>query len=353
MMIVRPINQADYPALYKVAVASGHGFMSLPADEGLLKAKISRSESAFTGEPTQPGNDSYLFVLEDSDSGEIVGTSGIESSIGLNDPVYHYCVGKVTHASRDLGICNTIDTLTLGNDYNGATELCSLFLHDAARTGCNGRLLSRCRFLFIAQHAQYFSDTLIANMRGVSDSEGNSPFWSCLQEYFFAMDFTEAVHRAGGGKRNFIADLVPRHPIYVSLLNPQAQAVIGQTHSETVPALKLLQAEGFTHRGYVDIFDAGPVLEAKRDAVHSISHSQEYTVSIGTPDSEELNIVCNTARAGFRATLATVGIDQPSRHACIHKATANALGVEEGQTIRGIPLDSRAFTLNKEYKRRA
>lgn len=33
MMLIRPIRANDYPALYQMAVESGHGFTSLPVNE--------------------------------------------------------------------------------------------------------------------------------------------------------------------------------------------------------------------------------------------------------------------------------------------------------------------------------
>ena len=79
MMVIRPIRADDYPALYSIAVESGHGFTSLPVNDELLMRKISRSEQSFNKQVSSPGDEGYLFVLEDTQSGEIVGTTGIVS----------------------------------------------------------------------------------------------------------------------------------------------------------------------------------------------------------------------------------------------------------------------------------
>jgi arginine N-succinyltransferase len=57
-----------------------------------------------------------------------------------------------------------------------------------------------------------------------------------------------------------VAELMPRHPVYVNLL-PERRAAIGEVHDDTQPARVLLEQEGFRYEGYVDIFDAGPTLE--------------------------------------------------------------------------------------------
>ena len=177
MIIIRPIQSSDYDALHRIAVESGHGFTSLPVNEELLKKRISHAEVSFKSIVSQPGNEGYLFVMEDTETGAVVGTSGIESAVGLDDAFYHYHLGKVVHSSRELNIYNTVETLSLCNDYTGASEICTLFLSETHRKNRNGRFLSRFRFLFMAEHTERFAETVIAEMRGVSDENGESPFW--------------------------------------------------------------------------------------------------------------------------------------------------------------------------------
>ncbi|WP_348687063.1 arginine N-succinyltransferase, partial [Rheinheimera aquimaris] len=119
MMVIRPIRADDYPALYDIAVESGHGFTSLPVNDELLMRKISRSEQSFSKNVSGPGDEGYLFVLEDTETGEICGTSALEAAVGLDDAFYHYHLGKVVHSSRSLGVYKTVDILTLCNDYTG------------------------------------------------------------------------------------------------------------------------------------------------------------------------------------------------------------------------------------------
>jgi arginine N-succinyltransferase len=260
MIIVRPIKKSDLEALHQIAIDSGHGFTSLPVNEELLQQRINHAEVSFAKEVTKAGNEGYLFVMEDTETGKVVGTSGVEAAVGLDDAFYHYHLGKVVHSSRELNIYNTVETLSLCNDYTGASEICTLFLSDSHRKNNNGRFLSRFRFLFIAEHKERFSDTIIAEMRGVSDDDGSSPFWNWLEEHFFSMDFPTADYLTGIGKKVFIAELMPKYPIYVNLLSKEAQEVIDKVHPKTVPALRLLEAEGFARRGYVDILMAAQQL---------------------------------------------------------------------------------------------
>jgi len=339
MIIIRPIQSSDYDALHRIAVESGHGFTSLPVNEKLLKSRISNSESSFVKDVTQPGNEGYLFVMEDTATGEVVGTTGIEAAVGLDDAFYHYHLGKVVHNSRELNIYNTVETLTLCNDYTGASEICTLFLSESHRKDGNGRFLSRCRFLFIAEHPERFADTVIAEMRGVSDEQGSSPFWQWLEEHFFSLDFPTVDYLTGIGKKVFIAELMPKYPIYVNLLSKEAQQVINKVHNKTVPALRLLEAEGFSRRGYVDIFDGGPTVEASRSTIKTVRESDKYQVIIGDIDEQDTNtvnkyIICNTQITAFRATQAVALLRETANQVVISQEVAQALQVSSDDWVR-------------------
>lgn len=337
MLVVRPITPHDYAALYTCAVESGHGFTSLPVDEGLLRRRIARAQEAFArAQVSEPGEEGYLFVMEDSASGEVVGCSAIEAAVGLSESFYHYRRGKEVHASRELSVYNEVETLTLCNDYTGVTELCTLFLRQPFRKHMNGRVLSRFRLLFMAEFKQRFSTTVIAEMRGVSDDLGNSPFWQWLQKNFFSIDFTQADYLTGIGEKTFIAELMPRHPIYVKLLSAEAQAVIGKVHQNTRPALAMLESEGFRCRGYIDIFDAGPTVEADLVNIRSVRDSRRLPVKIGVVSSTARYIICNTRLADFRAGQAQLDIH--SDHVVIEASVAAALRVIDGDLVRWVEL---------------
>lgn len=344
MNIIRPIRKADYDALKAIAVESGIGFTSLPVNDELLQRKIDRAESAFhKSNVTEPGDESYLFVMEDTATGEVVGTSGIEAAVGIDDAFYHYHLSKVVHASRELNIHNTVDILTFCNDYTGVTEICTLFLREQARGGINGRFLSKVRFLFMMEHRERFSETVIAEMRGVSDEKGRSPFWEWLETHFFSMDFPTADYLTGIGNKVFIAELMPKYPIYVNLLSEAAQNVIGKVHDKTRPALQLLEEEGFSCRGYVDIFDAGPTVEANLSHIRTAQSSLKLPVVIDDMAAAQgqTHYIINTSIDEFRAVAAEMTISEEQRVAVLSRQAAAALNVSEGELVRFAPVTFR------------
>jgi arginine N-succinyltransferase len=277
--------------------------------------------------------------MEDLATGQIMGTSGIESAVGLDDAFYHYRLSKVVHNSRELNVYNTVDLLTLCNDYTGVSELCTLFLREPYRSGLTGRTLSKFRFLFLAQHKKRFAQTVIAEMRGVSDENGNSPFWRWLEDHFFSMDFPTADYLTGIGQKVFIAELMPKYPVYVNLLSKDAQEVIGKVHHQTKPALKLLKSEGFTCKGYVDIFDAGPTVEAELSNIRTVRCSDTYDVVISDDIQGDQNIIlCNLSVENFRATLIQSELNKDEHQVKINAATAEALMVANGDAVRAAQL---------------
>jgi arginine N-succinyltransferase len=268
-----------------------------------------------------------------------VGTCGIEAAVGMEDAFYHYRLGTEVYHSQQIAVRNEVETLTLCHDYTGAAEVCTLYLKDAYRKGNNGRMLSRSRFLFLAQHPNRFGETVIAEMRGVSDDHGESPFYEWLQHHFLGIDFVEADYLSGLGKKAFMAEMMPRNPVYVCMLPKKAQKVIGEVHKNTKPALRLLQSEGFRFRNYVDIFDGGPTVECRLSDIKSVKRSRLLTVQIGKiHHTDHQYLISNTKLADYRATAARLSVSEDHDNVVLSPELANGLLVEEGQQIRVLEL---------------
>ena len=337
MMVIRPIERGDLSALMQLAGKTGGGLTSLPVDEKTLSARIERSLQTWQG--TLPkGEQGYVFVLEEAATGTVAGICAIEVAVGLNDPWYNYRVGTLVHASKELNVYNALPTLFLSNDHTGSSELCSLFLDPDWRKEGNGYLLSKSRFLFMAAFRDRFNEKVVAEMRGVIDETGFSPFWQSLGERFFSMEFSKADYLCGTGQKAFIAELMPKHPIYTYFLSPEAQAVIGQVHPHTAPARAVLEKEGFRYRNYVDIFDGGPTLECDIDRVRAIRKSRLVEVAEGQPAPGEWPacLVANEQYDQFRATL--VCVDPECERLVLTAAQLDALKCRAGDRIRMVRL---------------
>lgn len=334
-MIVRPVKVSDLPALMTLVEQAGPGFTTLPANEDRLAHRVRWAQRAFA-EQVERADADYLFVLED-DEQRVVGVSAMAGAVGLREPWYNYRLGVTVSSAPDLGIQRQIPTLFLNNELTGQSELCSLFLRHDQRNGSNGRLLSLGRLLFVAEFPHLFGEKMIAELRGSADENGCSPFWDSLGRHFFQMDFTHADHLSGLGNKAFIAELMPRQPLYTCLLTEQAQAAIGQTHPNTQPALKILQAEGFAHKGYIDIFDGGPVIEAPIRSIRTVRDSLELTLSLGTPDEQApLWLIHNRRLENCRISAAHGRLVGNSL--VVDRLTAKRLQLQPGNSVRAVLL---------------
>ncbi|MBI4774797.1 MAG: arginine N-succinyltransferase [Deltaproteobacteria bacterium] len=301
MVFVRPVSINDLDTLVRLAGKAGYGLTSLPADRELLRKRIAKSELSFASLAEEPGGETYTLVMEDRSTGEVIGTGSIVSKVGGFEPFYAYKLTVDVHESKALNVHREIPMLELVTQHSGPCEIGGLFMDPERRGHGNGRLMSLCRFLFMAEHGNMFEPLVTAEMRGVVDASGRSPFWEALGKLFFGIEYPRADYLSMKDKK-FIGELMPRHPIYVPLLPAEAQKVIGQVHENTRPAMKLLLDEGFSDSGMVDIFDAGPILTCALDQVRTIRQSVRTHVEsvVSDLDNASTFMISNTA-FDFRA----------------------------------------------------
>lgn len=334
MMLLRTAILSDLDAIEQLASGSGFGMTTFPKKRSLLEDRLRLSEASNRHTVHQPGNEYYFFVLEDPQTQHVVGTSAIVAYAGFSNPFYSYKISKESAVCHSLSKRNDDEVLHLVNDNQNCSELCTLFLDAAYRKKKNATLLSKSRLLFIANEPQRFQPTLIAEMRGLCDEEGRSPFWEALGRQFFHLPFEEADRLAAATNKQYIADLMPKHPIYVKLLPKEAQAAIGQAHPQTLPALHLLYKEGFSYKQYIDIFDAGPTIEAPLNQIKTIALSQLLPIEL-TQDSpsEDHYLLANTLPS-FKATLDLAILDHEKKRIIISKQTAALLQVRSKDQLR-------------------
>lgn len=332
MIVVRPVAENDLDALLALAREVDSGMTTFKPDRAALARRIEVACASF-GERIAPPQRDYMFALEDRAAHRLAGVCAIKAAVGLEEPFYNYRIGTLVHSSRELNVFSRMDTLYLSNDLTGCAELCSLFLHPDYRQGHNGKLLSKSRFLFIAQFARFFPERLIAELRGYQRPDGTSPFWESLGRHFFKMDFAKADDLTTMGKKSFIAELMPRHPLYVAYLTQEAQDVIGKVHVDTAPAQRLLEQEGMHYEGYIDIFDSGPVLQARVSELRALRESRLATVSEGSAEAtNEPLLVANTRLQDFRVVVTN---GRPAHgHLQLPAEVIEAVGGKAGEALR-------------------
>ena len=335
--VMRPSQLDDLQSLIELAELSGPGFTSLPVDVPILRERLQKSDDAFLGRLQRIEYGKYLLMMENAETGEVVGCSAVKAGTGIDQPFFNYRVITLAQASQAAGNLRfDMDALVLTNEYVGFTEVGTLFLKPEHRGGGAGRLAAQSRYLLMAAEPERFGTKVLAELRGVVDNEGRSPFWECLGRHFFRMDFTEADRLSATTDNQFILDLMPKYPIYVDLLPPEAREVIGRCHSDGVGAYKLLQWEGFEFDRTVDIFDGGPLVTVQRRHIRTIQESRRVRFEAGDVDSDpaaKQGLASSDMMPEFRVSLAK-SILKDSQTAVVSPDTLALLKLKPGSEGR-------------------
>lgn len=350
-MIVRHATLDDLDALFELMQTVEVGMTSLPKDKAVLKRRLEQTTDTLAGKLDKSAC-RYLFVLEQlgktKAENHLVGIGAIEVAVGKKEPFYDFRVMTQVHSSKELEVYNSLDVLVMSNDYTGASELCSLFVAPNFRNANNGKLISKARMLFMAAYPEYFAEKVMAEMRGYFDQEGVSPFWTHFSSKFFKVDFAKVDYLIGTANKSFIAELMPRFPIYLDFVADEAKEAIGRVHPNTESALKLLEGEGLRFKNHIDIIDGGPKVEAAIKDLRAVEDSQVLSVLIDDIPSDEADtnegidyLISNDAYVNFRASVVRINDEIDINHQTIrlNSTLAWALMVKDGDKVRVLTLN--------------
>jgi arginine N-succinyltransferase len=333
---LRAARPTDLEALYEMAKLTGGGFTNLPADRKALSRKLERAEAAWANEAEALSDEQFVLVLEKPTTGEVRGTCQMMTQVGQQWPFYSYRLNTITQHSEKLQRTVRAEMLSLVTDLEGSSEVGGLFLHPNERAGGLGLLLARSRYLFIAMHRARFADRVLAELRGVHDERGGSPFWDGVAGRFFGMTFQEADYFNAINGNQFIADLMPKHPVYVAMLSESARSAIGVPHPSGRAAMRMLEEEGFEYEGYLDIFDGGPTMTAATDRVKSIAAARPARVtSTDCRNGGQKALLAAGRLAGFHACYGACEPDDGG--IALDPEAAELLGVGVGDEVWTVP----------------
>jgi arginine N-succinyltransferase len=332
--VIRAATDGDLQALYEMAKLTGGGFTNLPPDRDSLRQKLERSAAAFGRTEDSLADELFVLVLENAETGEVRGTCQIFSQVGQRWPFYSYRLNALTQYSKEIDRTVRAELLSLCTDLEGSTEVGGLFLHPSERAGGLGMLLARSRYLFIAAHRARFGERILAELRGIIDERGGSPFWDAIGGKFFGMSFQEADEFNAIHGNQFIADLMPKHPVYVAMLPEEARRVIGLPHPSGRAAMRMLENESFAYECYVDIFDGGPTMTARTDRVKSIRDAVAAKVTGTSVGKGEKVLLAAGGLANFRCCYGLRQLDGES--VAIDALSADLLRAEPGERVWSI-----------------
>ena len=329
--VIRPSRESDLEHLYEMAKLTGGGFTNLPADRDALTSKLAGSAKAFANTEDALTDETFVLVLENTETGAVRGTCQLMTQVGQRWPFYSYRLNTLTQYSKELDRTVRAEMLNLVTDLEGCSEVGGLFLHPNERAGGLGLLLARSRYLFIAMHRQRFAERVLAELRGIIDDRGGSPFWDGVAGRFFGMTFQEADYFNAINGNQFIADLMPKPPVYVAMLDDDAREVIGLPHPTGRAAMRMLEKEGFRYEGYVDIFDGGPTMLARTDDVVSVAGASPKTLGGAVMDGGERALLATGHLTDFRCCYGTRAVAGDT--IAIDANGADTLRVVDGDSV--------------------
>ena len=323
--VLRTACKADLDGVMALATAGGSGLTNLPPDRDMLASRIEASERAVANVGAREAGAAIMLVAERTS--RIVAVSGIFPRVGAEWPFYSYRLTRQANRSLAVGRVKAQTLLNLVNDFDGEAEIGMLFVDPAMRGGALGTLAARGRYLFIAAHRDWFGRRVMAELRGWQDADGRSPVWEAIGRHFYDMDFQEADRTGALTGNQFIADLGPRYPLYLSLLPAAAQAALGRPHDDGRPAFEMLITEGFHAGDYVDIFDGGPTVVADIDAVKTVREARPVAMA-GLAAGGAQSLVAVGSGADFRVARGEVDADGR-----VEPKLAEALQIEVGDAM--------------------
>lgn len=362
MFLIRQSRPEDVSTLLKLARMVY--FINLPPDERIITSKIAHSRECFlrlaadgpdsfaeqvckTAEApvglASQDSELFMFTLEETDSGGVVGTSQIKARMGgPGNPNYSFKLFQREFRSVSLGYGSTHLVARLHEDTSGPTEIGGLIIQPSFRGHRRrpGRFLSFVRFHFMALFRKVFSDRILAEMAPPITSDGDNLFWDHIGRKFIPVKYSEA-DRFCQHNRKFIDELMPKDDIYLTLLPLEVLNQVGKVGPDTIPARRMLERLGFEYRHAIDPFDGGPHLEAITDQLSLVRQTRlleigpllgsgrpthRAIVSLLHPDGEFRSVDCDCVISDGAVRLAG--------------EAAELLMAEEGQECGVTPLDA-------------
>ncbi len=300
--IIRAVTSHDVIQL--TDLAKQFNLLNLPGDKKIITAKIACSEASFAGDLPKEKSE-YLFVLEDTEEKQVVGSSLILAKHGSDEvPHCYFKILKRDHFSKDLGIGFIHQVLRFQLDTDGPTEIGGLLIDKSYRRRPErlGKQISLARFIYMGLYPDRFEKRVLCELTPPLTDEGRSEFWEALGRRFTGLPYQEADALSQTNKE-FIESLFPEEDIYLSLLDSKARLVLGRVGEATKPAQHLLENIGFEYLDEVDPFDGGPHYGAKIENILPIKQGQKLRVSDIGDAAFKMQGLIGLGSEDFRATL--------------------------------------------------
>lgn len=335
MFLLRSANRRDLHGVLQLAKLLDS--YNLADDKNYIRSLLHVSEASFAGDLSKEES-RYLFVLEDTQRKEIIGSSLILAKHGTRESPHLYLdVFTERRTSRTLGKTVTHRCLKFGRETDGPTEVGGLVLkpHYRRHRHRHGLQLSWVRFLYMALHpARFQRRVLVEFLPPLRPGKGGgNPFWDALGARFLGLPYHEADHLSIANKE-FILSLFPKEKIYCDLLPKEVLSSFGQVGPHGIHACHALQRIGFRYLNQVEPFDGGPYYGATVDQIQVIRKACKGRVAIGKEGSQKVLVLAE--REGL-IRAAVVGVQRRGKELIFSTDLAKPLKLSDGDTVIYVP----------------
>lgn len=340
MFILRDVQKSDLQELVRLARVLDT--VNLPHDETTLTELIDTSVRSFSSRSKDLTDKLYLFVLEEPESGQLIGTSQIIAQHGTREAPHVFLeVFEREHYSAMIDRHFRHLVMQIGYNYEGFTEIGGLVVHPEFRGQAKpGKQLSFIRFLYIAMHRAKFRDRVMAELLPPLMPDGRSVLWESFGARFTGLTYQEA-DKLSRQSKEFIKELFPSGEIYLELLPPQVRKVIGKVGPQTEGVRRMLESIGFEYDQRIDPFDGGPHYSAATGDVRLVQEYRRARVAAEDLDRGLDEHLVAIERPGgkqkFRACRTACRIDDDKAYLPVE--AKRALGLEPGDRVHVIPFE--------------
>ncbi|PCJ00930.1 MAG: hypothetical protein COB14_04180 [Alphaproteobacteria bacterium] len=390
MIVFRPSTTDDFNAVMSLANdLAGEGMTTLPADAEIIRKKLETSERSFKDTQTTFDRDTakeqtYYFVVEDTETNEIIGINAlfpsVEDEFKSGIPLKNAMLNPIEQRRKDNSTKRTIASpsptldqdlefrasivqkvneprfvkrrkISFSSPYGGETEMGSTVVGPEGRGKGLSKLLVGGAISFIAGERERFADKLFLEFRGAVDNNGAPTSGVYLSEQLLGdklekmgieATFTNADAALSHNGHGAMYD-EPLPVLDVSRIPEDVKHGIGKSHylSGRLDDI-VIKYEGMP-KGPAITFDAaqggrqnGAQIESLR-TVKSITKQKnnedwtnnlELTASFDQVDGERFTAVINNGQSGldFRSVMADL-IITPENKVVITEETAEAIRV--------------------------
>jgi len=339
MLRLRDVRKSDLPELSRLARELDT--VNLPANDRALAQLVDHSSRSFSGRLRDPLQRLYVFVLEDTEAGRLVGTSQIIAMHGTHEAPHVFLdVFEREHYSASLDRLFRHQVMRIGYNSEGHTEIGGLVVDPALRGQDKpGKQLSWVRFLYIAMHRARFRDRVLAELLPPLLPDGRSVLWEAFGARFTGLTYQEA-DKLSCRSKEFIKELFPSGEVYLETLPQVVREVVGRVGPATEGVRRMLESIGFRYDQRIDPFDGGPHFSA---ATGEISLVRDYRRAklLSEPLADHahaplrLVAVESTGRRKFQAVKCPCRLD--AEGAALPHWACEALGACPGDRVHTIP----------------